>query len=67
MEMKSIDEVKTADEARDIAMEWQSWLTGLPFPDSLSYSEMADWEAYFRLLVRKFPELRDEFKENGII
>lgn len=62
MEMTPIDRVKTAGEATDLAIDWQNWQA----EQSLSYGELAEWQAYFRTLARKF-DLRDEFEENGII
>jgi hypothetical protein len=56
-------EIHSADEARDKAIEWQHWMS----TQSLSYGEMADWNAYFTKLAERFPELQDEFKENAII
>jgi len=55
-------EVKTAEEARQIARVWQSWQA----KQQLSYSELSKWLGYFELLADKF-DLRAEFKENGII
>lgn len=54
---------KTADEARQYAIEWQEWQSG----QSLSYQELADWQSVFQELADRFPELVEEFKENGII
>lgn len=53
---------ETAEQARDKAIEWQNWQA----EQSLSYGELAEWRAYFEALAVKFPELADEFKENGI-
>lgn len=54
---------QTAAEARDAAIEWQHWMS----EQSLSYGELAEWSAYFENIAARFPELRDEFQENGII
>lgn len=53
----------SASEARDVAIDWQHWMND----ESLSWGEMAAWGAYFEALADRFPELADEFKENGII
>lgn len=55
--------VETADEARDLAIDWQHWQADNP----LYMSEVADYQAYFEQLANKFPELREEFEENAII
>lgn len=53
--------ITTAAEARDAAIEWQA--SQAP----MSWGEIADAQAYFEQLADRFPELRDEFEENGII
>jgi len=55
--------LKTAQEARDYAIGWQNWVS----QQNLSYGELAEWGAYFEQLAERFPELKDEFVENGII
>lgn len=52
----------TQDEARQEAVDWQTSWQDYQY----SYGELAEWQAYFRNLARKF-DLRDEFEENGII
>lgn len=59
---KSI-KVKSADEARDLALDWQAWQSD----QNLSYGEAVYYQNYFEALTEKFPELDDEFRENGII
>lgn len=54
--------IKTAEEARQYAIEWEHWQS----EQSLSYSELAEWQAIFETLADKF-DLTEEFKENGII
>ncbi len=54
--------INTQDEARDYAIEWQTWAS----EQSLSYGELAEWGAIFTALAVKF-DLVEEFKENGII
>jgi hypothetical protein len=60
----TIQEIKTAEEARQFAIEWQKWVSD---DQSLSYGELAGWQGYFLEMVEKFPELKEEFEENGII
>lgn len=62
MKIPSLDTITTAGQATDLAIDWQQWQA----EQSLSYGELAEWQAYFRQLARKF-NLRDEFEENGII
>lgn len=61
--MKPNMNIATAAEAYDFAVEWQHWMS----EQNLSYGDMAEWESYFEGLAERFPELRDEFEENGII
>ena len=62
MKVKSVFKVKTTEEARDIAKDWQVWQA----EQSLSYAELVHWQGYFSLLATKF-NLTEEFKENGIL
>lgn len=61
--MKKLTNIKTADEARAYTQAWQQWAS----TQSLSYGELLDWHYYFAGIVGKFPELAEEFNENGII
>jgi len=54
--------VSNAAEARDHAVEWQCWSS----EQSLSYGELAEWQAHFKKLGKRFG-LTTEFKENGIL
>jgi len=54
--------VKTKEEARQIAIDWQHKQS----KQSISYMELSQWQKYFIRLAKKF-NLTDEFKENGII
>lgn len=54
--------VKTKEEARQRAIEWQHWQS----KRAMSYAEAAEWAAYFEKLGRKYGLLR-EYRENGII
>jgi len=53
----------TVDEARDHAIDWQQWASN----QTMSWQDVAEWAAYFEAIAERFPELKDEFKENGII
>lgn len=57
-----MSEVTTAQEARDIAIEWSSWVA----TQNLSYGELSEWHSYFAEIAERFPELREEFAENAI-
>lgn len=59
--LKPLDEVASAEEARDIAVAWQHWQS----EQSLSWGEIADYQAYFEQLGQRF-DLTEEFQENGI-
>lgn len=62
MEIKAITQIKTEEEARQQAIDWQNWAS----EQNLSYGEIAEWQGYFTTLADKF-DLREEFEENGII
>lgn len=53
---------KTKEEARQYAIEWQSWVS----EQDLSWEEIADWESYLEDIAIKF-DLVEEFHNNGII
>ena len=53
---------QTADGARAIAIDWQSWAS----EQNLSIAELIEWQAYFIALGTKF-DLNEEFTEEGII
>lgn len=55
--------ITTAAEARQHAIDWQVWAS----EQDLSYLELSQWGSYFQELAERFPELKDEFAENGII
>ena len=55
-------EIKSIEEARDKAIEWQKWQSN----ENLSYGELIEWQDYFSTLAKRFG-LEEEFKENGII
>lgn len=52
----------TEDEARNEAIDWQSWHQD----QAMSYGELAEWQAHFTETGEQF-NLTEEFKENGII
>lgn len=56
-------EITTEDQARQKAINWQAWQS----TQNLSIGELSEWQTYFEGLVEQFPDLRDEFVENGII
>lgn len=61
--MKDIKDVTTAEEARDIAIDYSNQEPA----GGISYGELAEQQNYFEALAEKFPELRQELEENGII
>jgi hypothetical protein len=61
-ELKPISKVKSKNEARQIAMDYQNWSS----EHSMSWGEVATYNQYFTSLARKF-NLVKEFKENAII
>jgi len=62
MLMKAIEKIKTKEEARQAAIDWQRKQAN----KSLSYGELAEYAGKFRILGKRFGLLR-EFKENCII
>jgi hypothetical protein len=62
MKIKAITAVKTKEEARQIAIDWQYRQSSL----SLSIKDICESAEYFRTLGKKFNLMR-EFKENCII
>lgn len=62
MQLKDIRTVTTAEEARQLAIDWQNWQAD----QALSYGEMAEWQDYFKTLADQF-DLVEEFQENAII
>lgn len=57
-----LDNVKSAGEATDLAIEYQNWASG----QALSYGELVYYTNFFEALADRF-NLTDEFKENGIL
>lgn len=62
MKIPSINKVRSAEEARDLAIDWQTWQQ----EQVLSYSELVQWQDFFKQLGKKF-NLTEEFEENAII
>ena len=62
MKTSQLSTIKTPDEARQAAIDWQVWAAD----QSLSYGELADWAATLHELGERF-NLIDEFTENGIL
>lgn len=62
MKLKNLQSITTADEARQLAIDWQTWQD----EQSLSYREIKEYQDYFTTLAGKF-NLIEEFKINGII
>jgi hypothetical protein len=62
MEMIDIKDIKSKEEARQLAIDWQIWQT----EESLYMSEVAEWADYFTEVGHRFGLTR-EYKQNGII
>jgi len=62
MKIKNINEFKTAEEARQFAIDWQNNILYI----DISYMELALAQSIFKRLAEKF-NLTEEFLENGII
>ena len=60
--MINIESIKTQEQARQTAIEWQHKMANL----SMSYVELAYWSDFFTQIGKKFGLVR-EFKENGIL
>jgi len=54
--------IKTAEEARQYAIDWQNWQCN----EKISYGEYHKWQTILTDLATRF-NLTEEFKENGII
>jgi hypothetical protein len=55
-------EIKTAGEARQLAIDWQTWQAD----QNLSYGELTEYQNFFQVLADKY-DLTEEFQENAII
>lgn len=58
----NITQPMNRDEAREQAIDWQTWQA----EESLSYSELIDWQDHFTSVAEHY-DLVEEFTENGII
>jgi hypothetical protein len=63
MKIPKINDITSADQARQLAIDWSNWQG----EQSLSYGELNDWHTLFEELERQYPELSEEFEENAII
>jgi hypothetical protein len=63
MTMTPNDTYQSAAEARDAAITFQHWENDQDF----SYGELYSWQCHWETVLLQFPELADEFRENGII
>jgi len=55
-------DITTKEDARQFAIDYQNWQS----TQSLSYSELCDWNEELHGLALRF-DLTEEFKENAII
>ena len=62
MNIEDIKNIKTRAEARQFAIDWQSWMDGRV----MGWGDAAEWAKEFEYLANEFG-LVEEFKENGII
>lgn len=62
MKIEKLWKVKTKEEARKLAIDWQNWQS----EQNLTYFQVIEWQILFREIGKKFG-LSAEFKENGII
>lgn len=63
MTIPQLNSIKSADEARELAIDWSNLESRRP----MYWSEVADWHNFFSALAGKYPELTEEFEENGIL
>lgn len=57
-----LDQITTEEQARELAIDWQTTWQDIEY----SYSELIEWADYFTQVADKF-KLHEEFRENGII
>jgi len=62
MNIPPLESIKSQDQARQLAIEWQLWQANQP----LDYSELLEWNDLFAYLARTF-NLTEEFQENGVL
>lgn len=69
MNIKQAATIKTQNEARQFAIDWQYWFSEqneIGKEPTLYQSDLVDWQVVFEKLAKQF-DLVDEFRENGII
>lgn len=69
MKIPDISTIKTEDQARELALDWQTWSSEqnqIGEEPTLYTSDLIEWQNFFEKLAAKF-NLTDEFRENGII
>lgn len=69
MQLPQLDTIKTEDEARQLAINWQQWAgeqNQLGKEPTLYTSDLIAWQDLFVELGTKF-NLLEEFEENGIV
>lgn len=69
MKMIPVDQVKTTEQAEQLAIDWQQWAgeqNEIVKEPTLFTSDLVDWAEYFTKLGNKFG-LIEVFTENGII
>jgi len=62
MKFIKIENIKTEEQAKNIAIDFQSWVSN----QNLSWEEIINYNNYFEEIAEKF-KLKNEFRENGII
>ena len=69
MKIPELSTIKTEDQARELALDWQIWAAEqnqIGEEPTLFTSDLVEWQNFFEKLAAKF-NLTDEFKENSII
>lgn len=62
MNTDDIKKIKTQEEARQYAIDWQIWSSG----QSMSWADVFKWQAIFIELGERF-DLMEEFEANAIV
>lgn len=62
MKLPDTTTIKTADQAEQLAKDWQQWQS----EQALSMNDLIEWYDLFTKLGEQF-NLTDEFTENGIL
>lgn len=69
MRVPRISSIKSQDQARELAIDWQQWASEqnqIGEEPTLYTSDLIEWQEFFEAIGKRF-KLTDEFKENGII